>query len=185
MGANMSTTTSRLALLLGIPLLAALAPALADANVRNLVQGDVCSMSFLADRRGEDPAAPGGRFNVEYHGGVGMIHDFNGPKLITCPVIRSLPISTLGLSDLELRLSNRNADPVSVLCTATASRTDGTIVSLVSHTVTVPGSQTGVVDWADGVGSPGSKGMYGIDCQLPGNVAIVSVYTSEKDGLDN
>lgn len=178
-------TTSRLALLLGVPLLGALAPAPADANVRNLVQADVCTLSFLADRKGEDPAAPGGKFNVEYHGGVGMSHDFTGvDKLATCPVIRSLPISTLGLSDLELRVQNRNSTAVTMLCTASSMRSDGTIVGISNRTLTMPAGQVGVFDWGDSLASAGSKGVYGLDCQLPGNVVMTSIYTSEKDGID-
>lgn len=113
---------------------------------------------------------------------------------------RSLPLSTAGMSDVEVRFraaytfdggANRLAT-----CTVSSLRSDGTVLAFHERTVSVPAgtynptTQTFTapvvtMDFADQVDVSSSKGTYHLQCYTSTGVSLLSYYHSENDGVSN
>lgn len=131
-------------------------------------------------------------------------------KRVACTVRRSLPLATRGLSDLEIRFAGmfHGGTPRSVSCIAysLAPNSENWLVR-VKKTVTVsgmtelenpyntPGVDPGssefhmfdvhytTMDFGNVINASASKGTYAVECELPEDVSLVSIYSSEEDGV--
>ena len=108
---------------------------------------------------------------------------------MSCPLVRQLPLSTDGMSDLELRFKTVSgyAGTRKVVCTATSNRTDGTILDSQEKEMNVPGglfNSTVLMDFNNAITASVSKGTYTVYCQLPADVVLHSIYHSEVDGIN-
>lgn len=178
----------------------ALSPA-ARANVRNTSTANVCQFEDPSVRGGFNPAFPNHGSNSIYRANLGMSHQLISsstgqeiPAWIICNVSRNLPLSTDGLSDLEIRFRSLSAftPPREITCTAYSFRTDQTVISSATRTVSIEGtfndgtgirSRFATIDFGNVINASVSKGTYAIDCDLPNHVGIYSIYTSEEDGV--
>jgi hypothetical protein len=170
----------------------------AEANIRTSTLGTACQFSSAAMRGGTQPAMPG-------PGTVGAGYSDNGPWAfgdndetytlgfpIGCPLVRQLPLSTDGLSDLEVRFQVNVVYPPSppvvrtVQCTAYTMRSDGSILDSSQKQMVVANSGTGttVMDFGSDINKSSSKGTYGVFCFMPIGVVLHSIYHSEVDGID-
>jgi hypothetical protein len=195
----MLTRIARLACALGLPLLGSLtAPSTAHANVRQVTPGTSCQYEDEIIRAGYNPH-DGDTFGSHYSWlgafhftPVGYGRDGLGSAGVTCTVPRNLPLSTAGLSDLEIRFRNwsESQEPKQVKCYAMSVRRDFSIALLTDMTVTIPASPdkttiTGAtIDFGNRINVSDSKGFYSVFCDLPRNVYLVSIYSSEVDGID-
>jgi hypothetical protein len=164
-------------------------PSSADANVRSTVGGAVCQWA-LGSFRSSD--------NIYYAYGVTFIQpgDPRSAFALTCPLARNLPLSTDGYSDLEIRFraATDQVGVVPVECTATTYRADGSIASSKAMSVNVQPTTTNpngslnrpmaVMDFANSLNLTGNKGMTAVQCLLPSQIEIHSLYSSEQDGVD-
>ena len=195
--------TSRLALALALPTLGALAlSSSAQANVRNTTPGSVCQFGFDEIRGGVPYQAGDPRFTSAYTVEQGIwwyrANENNTSIPITCPVMRNLPLSTEGLSDLEVRFRSVVVQaPRTVTCTAYSVRADGAVVAAVQKQVTVNGTTNpspgnpntavdslATMDFGKSLPASASKGHYVIGCSLPPGVGLMSIYTSENGDPD-
>jgi hypothetical protein len=164
-------------------------PSSADANVRNTTGGASCQWSAGSSRAAD----------VVYytHGTTFIVPGDNRMAFaLTCPVTRNLPLSTEGYSDLEVRFraAAEQVGTVPVDCTATTYRSDGSIASSKALSVNVQGTSynsngslnrpMAVMDFAGALNVTGSKGMTSLQCLLPMQMEIHSIYSSEHDGID-
>jgi hypothetical protein len=109
--------------------------------------------------------------------------------LLWCPLVRSLPLATDGLSDLEIVFRGTDeSTPRSATCDVWSLRPDGTIAKSASKTITVPPrfeSPNGTVypvvkmDFDGLINASASKGNYLMRCHIPQGVSIYSYYHSE------
>lgn len=204
----------RLALALILPALGVAAlSSPARANVRSVTNASGCQWMEDDVRRGflydfsnqtDGPDSPGPligqRFKTSYDAQLGISHQMQGGFTlgVTCNVQRNLPLSTAGLSDLEIRFRSLSmyTTPKQISCYALSQRPDGTVASIVHRTVSLPGnfidhtkspslqSSYVTMDFANSVNASASKGLYSVSCQLPSDVGLMSVYSSEVDGID-
>jgi hypothetical protein len=188
----------RLTLALALPALALATPA--TANVRSSGTGNSC---IFFDHEifpphglpGSNPAH-GNVFGVyRSSGGImvdaGTATDGTRRWPVSCPLTRSLPLSTDGLSDLEIRFyaeTDFAGEPFrTVTCTASSLRSDGSFADTASKDVNVPPYPSGVMtvmDFGGALNVSSSKGHYTLTCHLPGDVVLHSVYHSEVDGVN-
>jgi hypothetical protein len=199
----MSKPLLRLTLALVLPVAGTLGftPA-ADANVRTVTLGNTCQFVHSAVRAGLVDAEPGpGKVGAFYgfdDDGIHLDSDHQNPNAqfgIICPVARHLPLSTDGLSDLEVRFRatggsswSNTSPPREVRCFATSYRKDGSILDSAEMTIgvprpTYPNTPTVVMDFNDAINVSDSKGTYGITCLIPVGVSLHSIYHSEVDGV--
>jgi hypothetical protein len=131
-------------------------------------------------------------------------------KPVVCTVPRNLPLATQGLSDLEIRFAGLGGwtTPKQVKCVAYSLRPGSEDwVVRVQKSVTVagmtaletpyntPGIEPGsyefhlwdihyaTMDFGNVINASIAKGTYAISCDLPDSVALVSIYSSEEDGI--
>ena len=170
----------------------------AEANIRTTTLGTACQFSSAGLRGGTQPATPG-------PGTVGGSYSDNGPWAygdndntfhmgfpIACPMVRQLPLSTDGLSDLEVRFMVnavfQTTPPVvrTVECTAYTMRSDGSYLDSSQKQMVVNNSFTGttVMDFGSDINKSSSKGTYAVFCYMPIGVVLHSIYHSEVDGID-
>jgi hypothetical protein len=180
MSKSLLTTTRLLGLAVALAAPALSMPAM--ANVRTSVTGSVCHIypDFVR-------VSSGGGDSVD---GTGSFY-IGSPATDTrvaigtfCPLQRNLPLSTEGLSDLEIRFTGHNTTSAFTQCTGMSLRPDGTIVKAVNKSVTVPPSGTITMDFANSINASVSKGTYHLECLLPFTVGLNSIYHSEVDGID-
>jgi hypothetical protein len=131
-------------------------------------------------------------------------------KRVVCTIRRDLPLATKGLSDLEIRFAGlgfwETPKPVKCIAYSLAPGNEDWLVR-VQKTVNVPGftyletpyTTPGVdpgtsefhminvhyatMDFGNVINASASKGTYALECQLPDDVALVSIYSSEEDGV--
>ena len=183
----MSRPHSRLAL--AIPALAVLfTQAPVEANVRNVLPGSVCDFENEALRSGHYPGTEIAARNTTT--GLWLRTEPEVPTTgypITCPVERLLPLSTAGMSDLEIRFRAESdyTGTRAVTCVAVASRADGSTIHAEHMLLNVPGTGAVVtMDFNNALDASSSKGHTVIGCFLPPRVALMSIYASEVDGID-
>jgi hypothetical protein len=181
----------RLTLALALPmgLLALSSPA--RANARKVTNGSDCQFTRNIDRAGFNPGT-GDAFSTDYtEKGMSYANAQAATKEVTCNVPRNLPLSTLGLSDLEIRFEQTlGLDHASTItCQAFSYRTDGTIAAQAERTAVLPAS-TGKsdikrvsLDFGNAINASGSKGFYVVTCDLAPEVYLTSIYSSEEDGI--
>lgn len=188
-----------LALAFALPTLGALPSSTAEANVRNTMPSTACQFDDFRIRGGFDPFTPNESSHSRYDADLGMSHQYtpsNGPDLVrvTCTVNRNLPLSTAGMSDLEVRF--RSLSPFttkSIQCWAYSFRPDMSIIAQAEKTVTLQGnyvdntglhSRFATIDFNNALNASVSKGTYTVECELPSDVGLTSIYSSEVDGID-
>jgi hypothetical protein len=95
---------------------------------------------------------------------------------VVCALVRDNTLNTNGLSDLEMVVTaptgGGNFD-----CTILAEDRGGNPLIAVHRTTTTPG--THVLDWGGSVTVSGSKGYYIINCDVPANGIIRSIFHNE------
>jgi hypothetical protein len=200
---------------LTLPVLGSLAlSSAAQANVRTTAQASSCQFSDGSDRAGV--RYDGVKFDSANTAESGIF--FRKPdgsttpdtKTVVCTIRRDLPLSTKGLSDLEVRFAGLAFfdAPKTVKCVAysLAPSNEDWLVR-VRKTVSVPGftyletpyNTPGVdpgtwefhlldvhhatMDFGNVINTSASKGTYALECELPDDVALVSIYSSEEDGI--
>jgi hypothetical protein len=194
----MSSKLVRLALF-ALPLLASTAPAV--ANVRSANSSTVCQWEEEETRRGfhigtDEEGKPQifSRLTSRYSPQKGMYHTGgydDGPAFnaVTCNIPRNLPLRTDGMSDLEVRFSAVTArtGTFGVTCTAYSYRSDGTLAGAATRTTRVDMTGTGTVplDFGAAISASAPKGYYILTCDMPSDVALHSIYSSENDGVSN
>lgn len=172
---------TRLTAALAAPALGlALMAAPAEANVRTAANGASCLIDGFAENimNGYPRYTQGGGFMWESTATEPLMS-----ALMFCPVKRSLPLSTAGLSDYEMRLRGHSSMASNVSCNLRSVRTDGTILEAHNKSVSVPGGGTATLDFGGLLNTSVSKGTYWVDCLLPVTVEIISLYHSEVDGV--
>jgi hypothetical protein len=195
---SMSSKLVRLALL-ALPLLGAATPA--TANVRSVNNSAVCQWEEADDRNGfnlgydlnGNPQILNPLFASRYHPQHGMNHTkFGGLGTVslpvTCNIPRNLPLRTDGMSDLEVRLRATGpfAGTRTVTCTAFSYRGDGTLAAAATRSVAVDGDNldtTTPLDFGSAITASASKGFYLLTCNMPTDVSLFSIYSSENDGV--
>jgi hypothetical protein len=173
-----STFTFRLlAAVLALPALLA-APS-AGANVRTTIPGAACIPDpfWVRDSNATFDVLSDGA--IQWHS---PSTDANFSFSMFCPITRSLPLSTTGMSDFQIRFRSTTAQSSSATCSVASMRTDGTILLSDGKVQTLPGNSPSVMD-LDGINKSVSKGTYMLSCLLPLTVQMISVYHSENDGI--
>ena len=174
---SLFTRIRLLAAALALPALFAAVPA--QANVRTTIPGAACYVDpFFAN--------PGGVINVDGNGGYSLGDEDDSPLGSTrtvCPITRSLPLTTDGMSDFEIRFLSNNDVAGQASCTAASIRPDGTILQTTNKMMTIPGNAQTTMDLGAGITKSASKGTYFLSCLLPITVQLLSVYHSENDGV--
>lgn len=200
----MSRITSRLALALALSTMGAIAlSSTAQANVRTTTHGSACSFvgSIQSVPRAASPG-PGNLLGFVSHNGpfigdadpfVTSNQDYNTYFPVMCPLTRQLPLSTAGMSDLEVRfVAHRQFapgyEPVRrAYCDVFSVRSDGTPILFKQREVIIKegiNAPATVLDFGDDLDQSSSKGHYYVTCWLPYTVALQSIYHSEVDGID-
>jgi hypothetical protein len=181
---------TRLALALVTCSLLVPAPA-AQANVRQSTPGTSCQFSENYVRRGSTADHPS--FTSEYDlwgiwHGLEFDHFGGDVQDVSCTIPRSLPLSTAGLSDLEIRFSNRNPEIVAghAYCSAYSIRSDGSIQLEVEKDMIIPANPETkthgalvTLDFGGAINASSSKGYYFLHCALSHHVSLASIYSSE------
>jgi hypothetical protein len=191
----------RLAAVVALPLLGvATLGGAAQANVRTVNTGSVCQFSEPDARTGLnvllDPGQPEtfkwrilSIFWSRYDSLYGIAHTEDGVSHpITCNIPRNLPLSTDGMSDVEIRFRSVGpyAGTKTVQCTVQSVRSDDTVMVAATKSVIVPGNvSTVVMDFGAAVNASSSKGFYTVSCNLPDEIGLISIYSSENDGIAN
>jgi hypothetical protein len=174
-------TTTRL-LGLAVALAAPVLSMPASANVRTSVTGTACHIwpDFVRVSSGG-----GDRYDGSGSFSIGSDATDTSVSIGTfCGLQRNLPLTTAGLSDLEIRFTGHNTTSADTICSGISLRPDGTIVKSVSKTITVPPTGTVTMDFGGAVNASASKGTYFVTCMLPFTVHLNSIYHSEIDGVD-
>jgi hypothetical protein len=168
-----------LAIALALPTFAAAVPA--QANVRTTIAGASCMPDpfWVRDSNGSFDVFTNGAIKWHTH-----TPDANSSFSMFCPLTRSLPLTTDGLSDLEVRFKPTTADASQPSCTASSVRPDGTILVAQTLDQTIPGTTPSTMNFGDAIDRSTSKGTYFLRCLLPLTVQLVSVYHSEVDGIN-
>jgi hypothetical protein len=167
---------------------------MAFANVRHTVSGTECHY----DNPGYHPTTMIDRsefLGLQWSDPNEVANDI---RTFWCPMTRSLPLSTAGLSDLEIVLrGTREFDPAThaqVICTAYSLRNDGTWAKIIEKQMPAAPryteASTGAViypitkmDFGSALNVGTNKGNYALRCWLPAGVSIYSIYHSEEDGI--
>jgi hypothetical protein len=201
-----SSPITRLAFALAVPALALAASAsAAHANVRSVSNSSACQFEDVDARRGfsiqggDATSTFNKTFYTSYDIQLGISHQhYDTNVLVQCNVPRNLPLSTAGLSDLELRFRSlvQFDVPRSITCYAISQRTDGTIAAMATRTISMAGNYTdptknpskmstyATMDFGNSINLSVAKGLYAVSCYLPSDVGLLSVYSSEIDGID-
>jgi hypothetical protein len=185
----------RHALALAVPAVGVALASSAQANVRTVMPGAACQVPN-SNPTGDEPGTNYGYFQD----GSIQIYTPSNPDFIghnvPCPMTRNLPLSTAGLSDLEVRFRatpNHQSGLRWANCEAKSLRSDGTIIIMKEKSVDIPPSRNvNGIDVADmvtmdfnaAINASASKGSYMLYCYMPTSVALVSYYHSENDGID-
>jgi hypothetical protein len=175
---SLFTRIRLLAAALALPALFGAVPA--QANVRTTIPGAACYVDpFFAN--------PGGVIFVEGNGGYRVGTEPEGSPLVStrtvCPITRSLPLTTDGMSDFEIRFVSNSDEAGQAWCTLASVRPDGTILQSAGKTQTIPGNAQTTMDLGAGITKSASKGTYFFSCLVPQTVQLLSVYHSENDGV--
>jgi hypothetical protein len=196
------TRLTPIALALAVPALGlVMQPSVAQANVRHTIGAAACDFSREYIRRGQTPATftePSHNFMANVTADWGIYHNledngssFWGPRQeVSCAIPRGLPLSTEGLSDLEVRFRSIGyVGTRTVHCDAYSWRSDGSQAAYAGMDLDITHSSTvwvpdRVMDFNGKIGSSGPKGHYSISCMLPAGVSLITVYASEIDGID-
>jgi hypothetical protein len=189
----MSTSTRHIATLCLGTLGALALSSTAFANVRHSISGNDCHF----DDPGFQPTTV-----VHRHEFSGIEWTDNDPsqhdaRIFWCPLARSLPLSTAGLSDLEIVFRGTQeynvATKQQVICTAFSLRNDGTIADATELQMSVAPRYTSpsgaiiypitTMDFGNALNVSSNKGNYALRCWLPSAMSIYSIYHSEEDGV--
>lgn len=174
---SLFTRIRLLAAALALPALFGAVPA--QANVRTTIPGAACYVDpFFAN--------PGGVLNADGNGAYSIGNQTATPDTsfrVVCPMSRSLPLETDGMSDVEIRFASLTSQGSSPSCTVASIRRDGTILQSVNKSVFVPGDGQATMDFGDDITNSANKGTYFASCLLPMTVQLISVYHSENDGV--
>jgi hypothetical protein len=186
-----SPKLSRLTLALALPMGLLALSSTAHANARKVTNGSDCQFKRNIDRAGFDPLN-GHIFSTDYtEGGLSYQDAQVTTKEIACNVPRNLPLSTLGLSDLEIRFEQTLglSHPSTITCQAFSYRTDGSLAAQAERTAVLPASTAKSdikrvsLDFGNAINASGSKGFYVVTCDLAPEVYLTSIYSSEEDGI--
>jgi len=121
-----------------------------------------------------------------------------GNRNFWCPMVRSLPLSTAGTSDLEIVFRGTEEAMVpfgaQAICTAFSLRNDGSVQKIVERQMPIAPRYTdssGTVvypitkmDFGAALNVSSNKGNYLLRCTVTQGVGLFSYYHSEVDGID-
>jgi hypothetical protein len=195
------TRLTHLALALALPAMGLVVqPSVAQANVRHTTSSASCDFSREYIRRGQTPALstePAYNFMANVTADWGIYHSLEGTgsfwgtrQEVSCAIPRALPLSTEGLSDLEVRFRSTGfAGTRTVHCDAYSWRSDGSQAAYAGMDLDITHNPNvwlpdRVMDFNGKIASSGPKGHYSISCMLPANVSLITIYSSEVDGID-
>jgi hypothetical protein len=94
---------------------------------------------------------------------------------VVCALVRDNTTNTNGLSDLEMVVTAPAAGNFD--CVAIAEDRNGSPLIVVHRTTSGPGNH--VLDWGGSITVSGSKGYYVVNCDVPVNGIIRSIFHNE------
>src|SRR6185436_1993352 len=150
----------------------------AEANVRTTIPGSACEEGgIFPGANNTQHIRHGNGHSFEY---IADVDDGVGIP-VECPLNRNLPLSTAGLSDLEVVVEGHPTATRQVICSAFSMRPDGTVVDVAFRSVNIPPAAFVTLDFGKDINMSVPKGIYHLSCQLPPHVEIHSVYHSEEE----
>lgn len=159
---------------------------MSNSNQRSLQQVSLVAVLLLlpsftparADNKLVGPVAcrPAGTETAGLQYRVGGVTNVSGAAMdVVCTLIRDTVSNTNGLRDLEVAVT----DPAgSLLCDAVSENRAGDPLKIVRRSISGTGSK--ILDWGSSLNLSVNRGHYSLNCFLPNNATIHSIYYDEN-----